>query len=119
MSEASARGPGSGCMGSRDAAGSQCALPYPPQNTHLRHRDRLHPRNGVYFTLYVRSETSGGVMLPADQDEPQAETTMEWWLSFFGEEYIRLYHPFLSAERTAGEVAGLLDLLDRPSGCAL
>ncbi|HLZ59709.1 MAG TPA: methyltransferase domain-containing protein [Ktedonosporobacter sp.] len=58
-------------------------------------------------------------MLPADQDEPQAKIATPWWSSFFGEDYLRLYAPFLPAEKTASEVAGLLALLGVPTGCSL
>lgn len=46
-------------------------------------------------------------------------SNIPWYTTFFGEDYIRIYRPFLPAERTAGEVAGIIDLLNLPAGCAI
>jgi SAM-dependent methyltransferase len=40
---------------------------------------------------------------------------LPWYQSFFNEDYVRIYAPFLPAGRTAQEVAGIIDLLKPPS----
>jgi SAM-dependent methyltransferase len=42
-----------------------------------------------------------------------------WYQAFFGEDYLRIYAPFLPAERTAREVAGIINLLNLPTGSAI
>jgi len=42
-----------------------------------------------------------------------------WYQTFFGEDYLRIYAPFLPAERTAREVAGITNLLNLPAGSAI
>jgi SAM-dependent methyltransferase len=42
-----------------------------------------------------------------------------WYVTFFGEDYLRLYSPFLPPQRTAREVKDILRLLDLPTGSAL
>jgi SAM-dependent methyltransferase len=42
-----------------------------------------------------------------------------WYQEFFGEEYLRIYRPMLTAERTAREVEGIVTLLDLPQGSAI
>lgn len=39
-----------------------------------------------------------------------------WYETFFGEDYLRLYAPVLSPERTAQEVGGIIRLLGLPAG---
>jgi SAM-dependent methyltransferase len=39
-----------------------------------------------------------------------------WYQAFFGEDYLRIYAPFLPPEKTAREVADILALLDLPEG---
>ncbi|MBE3557692.1 MAG: class I SAM-dependent methyltransferase [Ktedonobacteraceae bacterium] len=42
-----------------------------------------------------------------------------WYRAFFGEDYLRIYTPFLPAEKAEREVADMLALLDLPSGSAI
>ncbi|HLZ63483.1 MAG TPA: class I SAM-dependent methyltransferase [Ktedonosporobacter sp.] len=42
-----------------------------------------------------------------------------WYTAFFGEDYIRIYQPFLPAKRTGEEVAGISNLLNLPTGCSI
>jgi SAM-dependent methyltransferase len=42
-----------------------------------------------------------------------------WYRTFFGADYLRIYSPFLPAERTAREVAGIVKLLDLPSDSSI
>jgi SAM-dependent methyltransferase len=39
-----------------------------------------------------------------------------WYQTFFGEDYLRIYSPFLTAERTERDVEGIVSLLNLPSG---
>ena len=39
-----------------------------------------------------------------------------WYQEFFGEEYFRLFDGALTPERTAGEVEGIVNLLNLPPG---
>jgi SAM-dependent methyltransferase len=39
-----------------------------------------------------------------------------WYQAFFSEDYLRIYGPFLSAERTEQEVEGIVKLLALPAG---
>src|SRR5436309_6714365 len=39
-----------------------------------------------------------------------------WYQTFFGEDYLRIYGPFLSPERTEQEVEGIVKLLTLPPG---
>lgn len=45
--------------------------------------------------------------------EPGAE---EWWEEYFDRDFIRIYRDWLTPERTAGEVEGILEMLDLPEG---
>lgn len=42
-----------------------------------------------------------------------------WYRSLFGEDYLRIYGPRLTAERTEREVEGIIRLLDLPPGSAI
>jgi SAM-dependent methyltransferase len=42
-----------------------------------------------------------------------------WYQSFFGEDYLRIYTPFLSPERTTRDVAGILALLNLSPGSTI
>ena len=42
-----------------------------------------------------------------------------WYQAFFGEDYLQIYLPFLSAERTTREVTGIINLLNLPKGSAI
>lgn len=46
-------------------------------------------------------------------------STDPWYVSFFGDDYLRIYTPFLSASRTAQEVQGIIKLLALPPGSAV
>lgn len=39
-----------------------------------------------------------------------------WWKDYFDRDFVHLYRPFLTPERTRGEVAGIVEMLDLPSG---
>lgn len=39
-----------------------------------------------------------------------------WYQAFFGEDYLRIYTPFLPPEKTEREVAGIIALLNLPAG---
>jgi ubiquinone/menaquinone biosynthesis C-methylase UbiE len=39
-----------------------------------------------------------------------------WYQAFFGEDYLRIYAPFLPPEKTEREVAGIITLLNLPEG---
>ncbi len=39
-----------------------------------------------------------------------------WYKAFFGEDYLRIYTPFLPAEKTTREVEGIIALLNLPTG---
>jgi len=39
-----------------------------------------------------------------------------WYAEFFGEDYLRLYHPYLTPQRTEAEVIGLIRRLALPAG---
>lgn len=39
-----------------------------------------------------------------------------WWRSYFDRDFLRLYRPFLTPERTWEEVSAVLELLDLPDG---
>lgn len=43
-------------------------------------------------------------------------STIPWYEAFFNEDYLRIYTPFLPAERTAREVSGIINLLNLPPG---
>src|SRR3954453_4518506 len=42
-----------------------------------------------------------------------------WYQAFFGEDYLRIYGPFLSPERTEQEVEGIVKLFALPSGSTI
>src|SRR5579859_5025306 len=42
-----------------------------------------------------------------------------WYKAFFGEDYLRIYEPVLSPERTVREVDGIVDLLALPQGSSI
>jgi len=42
-----------------------------------------------------------------------------WWDSYFDEQFVRLYRPFLTEERTWAEVAGLVEALDLEPGARI
>ena len=42
-----------------------------------------------------------------------------WYQSFFGEDYLRIYTPFLPAEKTARDVSNILNLLNLSPGSSL
>jgi SAM-dependent methyltransferase len=42
-----------------------------------------------------------------------------WYQSFFNEDYVRVYSPFLTEERTAQEVAAIIQLLGLPIGSTI
>jgi len=42
-----------------------------------------------------------------------------WYETFFGEDYLRIYSPFLPAERTDKDVADIISLLQLPPGSAI
>lgn len=42
-----------------------------------------------------------------------------WYKAFFGEDYLRIYAPFLPADRTEREVTGITTLLNLPPGSAI
>jgi SAM-dependent methyltransferase len=44
------------------------------------------------------------------------DTEAPWYESFFGEDYLRIYEPVLTAERTKREVDGIVNLLALPEG---
>jgi SAM-dependent methyltransferase len=44
---------------------------------------------------------------------------LPWYQELFGEDYLRVWAPVLPPERTAGEVEGILSLLDLPPGSAI
>jgi len=50
------------------------------------------------------------------EKQPMASPSGLWWERFYGEDYLRMYTPFLSAERTEEEVAGVIHLLNLPKG---
>ena len=39
-----------------------------------------------------------------------------WYVDFFGEDYLRIHRPYLTAERTEQEAIGILQLLNLPEG---
>ncbi len=43
-------------------------------------------------------------------------SNISWYEAFFGEDYLRIYTPFLPPERTAREVAGIIRLLHLEAG---
>jgi SAM-dependent methyltransferase len=45
--------------------------------------------------------------------------TAPWYQTFFGDEYLRIYDPLLTPERTAREVDGITALLNLPAGSAI
>jgi 2-polyprenyl-3-methyl-5-hydroxy-6-metoxy-1,4-benzoquinol methylase len=42
-----------------------------------------------------------------------------WYKAFFGEDYLRIYEPVLSSDRTVREVDGIIDLLALPQGSSI
>jgi SAM-dependent methyltransferase len=48
----------------------------------------------------------------SDSDTP-------WWKTFFGEDYLHLYEPILTPERTRREVDGIANLLGLPGGSSI
>ncbi len=42
-----------------------------------------------------------------------------WYVTFFGEDYLRLYSPFLPPQKTAREVKDIIHLLNLPVGSAI
>jgi SAM-dependent methyltransferase len=42
-----------------------------------------------------------------------------WYTTFFGEDYLRVYVPYLTPERTRAEVMGILRLLNLPGGARI
>ena len=42
-----------------------------------------------------------------------------WYVTFFGEDYLRLYLPFLPPQKTAREVKDIINLLNLPNGSAM
>jgi SAM-dependent methyltransferase len=45
--------------------------------------------------------------------------TTPWYKTFFNEDYVRVYSPFLTAERTAQEVAAIIHFLELSAGSAV
>ncbi|HXX78690.1 MAG TPA: class I SAM-dependent methyltransferase, partial [Ktedonobacteraceae bacterium] len=43
-------------------------------------------------------------------------TDTQWYKTFFGEDYLRIYEPILTTERTQREVDGIINLLALPQG---
>jgi SAM-dependent methyltransferase len=53
------------------------------------------------------------------QDAPEGggrSSAPPWWADYFDERFVRLYRPFLTPERTAREVAGIVAALDLRPG---
>ncbi|GCE13024.1 methyltransferase type 11 [Tengunoibacter tsumagoiensis] len=50
------------------------------------------------------------------EENTKLEATPPWYIDFFGQDYLRIYSPFLSPERTRQEVEGIISLLDLPKG---
>jgi SAM-dependent methyltransferase len=51
------------------------------------------------------------------EEKPSTDASSEsWWERFYGEDYLRIYAPFLSAEKTAQEVQDIQLLLNLPRG---
>jgi SAM-dependent methyltransferase len=46
-------------------------------------------------------------------------TDTPWWKTFFGEDYLHIYEPILTPERTRREVDGIVNLLDLPEGSSI
>jgi SAM-dependent methyltransferase len=46
-------------------------------------------------------------------------TDTPWYKTFFGEDYLRIYEPILTSERTQRDVDGIVDLLDLPQGSSI
>ncbi|MGZ3646948.1 MAG: class I SAM-dependent methyltransferase [Ktedonobacteraceae bacterium] len=46
-------------------------------------------------------------------------TDTSWYKTFFGEDYLRLYEPILTLERTQREVDGIVNLLALPHGSSI
>lgn len=46
-------------------------------------------------------------------------SNVPWYQSFFGEDYLRIYTPFLPAEKTAREVTNILNLLNLSPGSSI
>ena len=46
-------------------------------------------------------------------------STTPWYKTFFGEDYLRIYTPFLPPERTAREVNGIINLLNIAPGSSI
>ncbi len=47
------------------------------------------------------------------------ETDTPWYKTFFGEDYLHIYEPVLTAERTQREVDGIVNLLALPQGSSI
>src|SRR6266566_8334396 len=47
------------------------------------------------------------------------DTEMPWWKTFFGEDYLHIYEPILTPERTRREVDGIVNLLALPQGSSI
>jgi SAM-dependent methyltransferase len=47
------------------------------------------------------------------------DTEMPWWKTFFGEDYLHIYEPILTPERTRREVDGIVNLLGLPQGSSI
>jgi SAM-dependent methyltransferase len=47
------------------------------------------------------------------------DTEMPWWKTFFGEDYLHIYEPILTPERTRREVDGIVNLLGLPEGSSV
>jgi SAM-dependent methyltransferase len=46
-------------------------------------------------------------------------TDTPWYKTFFGEDYLRIYEPILTSERTQRDVDGIVNLLALPQGCSI
>src|SRR5690349_5266808 len=45
--------------------------------------------------------------------------TIPWYKTFFNEDYVRVYSPFLTAERTAQEVEAIIRFLELSAGSTI
>jgi SAM-dependent methyltransferase len=48
-----------------------------------------------------------------------ADTDMPWYKTFFGEDYLHIYEPVLTPDRTQREVDGIVNLLNLPQGSSI
>jgi SAM-dependent methyltransferase len=78
-----------------------------------RDRQQIAPECTEDATPGTHSEREPVNLHSPDEPNPQDEP---WWERYFDDDFLALYSPFLTRERTRAEVAGILEILALPFG---